>query len=49
MKKYVSPEMEIVSLSLKDVILTSIINGDESKVESGIIIDPPLDPEMIED
>ena len=46
MKQYIAPEAEMIRFSLKDCILSSVIDGDESKVESGVIEDP--DAELLE-
>lgn len=41
-KNYVSPDLTIESFVIKDVILSSIINGDESYQGGGVVI---IDPE----
>ena len=46
-KSYISPEMELVTFSLKDVILTSIINKEpETYASSGVVI---IDDELEEE
>ena len=37
-KTYTSPKLEIVSFNLHDVILASVVTGDENKVEDGTIV-----------
>ena len=49
MKTYTSPELEIVSFNLHDVILASVVTGDENKVEDGTIVAPPIDGELLEE
>ena len=47
-KEYVTPEFEMINLSLQDVILTSTESGISSEIGSGSGIDP-ADPTFPDD
>ena len=45
-REYISPELETITLTMKDVILASIIDHDESMASSGVVI---IDDEELEE
>ncbi len=45
-RPYISPELEFESIIFRDVILSSIIQEDETFVDGGVVIDP--DDELLD-